>query len=187
MAAPVTTRKRFTATQYESLTATGVLTKDDHVELIDGHIIHLAPTTPPRAATVSRLNQLLHQSSLLSVLIRAHGPIKVDDYSELQSDISIVRWRSDCYASAFPQAHDVLLLIEVAESSLSYDRDAKLPLYARAGIPEVWIVALLPQTVEVFRSPRENVYGESAVFRRGDTITALNLPQVTLTVDSILG
>lgn len=179
--------ERFTVQQYETMIATGVLTKDDQVELIDGVILAMDAPTPRHSAAVNRLHDQLYQLNLASVLVRAHGAIRLDEFSEPQPDISIVRWQSDFYVTGFPEPKDALLVVEVTESGLSFDRDKKLPLYARAGIPEVWIVSLLQQTINVYRAPSAAGYGEIRQLRRGDTVNALNLPDLSLTVESILG
>lgn len=187
MVAPVITRKRFTTHEYEQIIAAGVIGEDDRLELLEGEIVEMSPIGPSHSSCVVRLTRLLYKLDESGVVIRVQDPIHLDEYSQPQPDISVVQQRDDLYASGHPEPEDILLLIEVAESSLSYDRDTKLALYARADIPEVWIVALLPQTVEIFRSPGENGYSEATLFHRGDTLTALNLPQLTMTVDSILG
>ena len=187
MVAPVITRKRFTTHEYEQIIAAGVIGEDDRVELLEGEIVEMSPIGPSHSSCVVRLTRLLYKLDAPDIIIRVQDPIHLGEFSKPQPDISVVQQRDDLYSSGHPEPEDILLLIEVAESSLSYDRDAKLPLYARAGIPEVWIVALLPQTVEVFRSPGENGYNEATGLHRGDTVAALNLPQLTLTVASILG
>jgi Uma2 family endonuclease len=121
------------------------------------------------------------------MMIRVQDPIRLGKFSAPQPDISVVHRRFDYYANSHPEPEDILLLIEVAESSLAYDRDLKLPLYARAGITEVWIVVLLAQVIEVYRSPDESGYREKSELRRGDTLTALNLPELRLSVESVLG
>lgn len=187
MIAPPVTRKRFTADEYEQIIAAGVITEDDRVELLEGEIVEMSPIGPSHAACVARLTSQLYHLGHADIIIRVQDPIRLADYSLPQPDIAVVQWRGDFYASGHPEAEDVLLLVEVAESSLSYDRDLKLPVYARAGIPEVWIVALLPQMVEVYRAPGEHGYTETFQLRRGDTIAALHLPGLRLPVDGILG
>jgi Uma2 family endonuclease len=108
------------------------------------------------------------------------------DFSAPQPDIVVANQRDDRYSSGHPEPEDVLLLIEVSESSLVYDRDVKLPLYARAGIVEVWLVALLPQVVEVYRAPSESGYGEKRTYHRGQTIAPAQLPDAELAVDRML-
>ena len=187
MIAPAIPRKRFTADEYEQIVAAGVIAEDDRLELLEGEIVEMSPLGPQHSACVVRLTSLLYKYESSRVMIRVQDPIRLGDYSQPQPDISVVQRRPDYYGEGHPEPEDILLLIEVAESSLSYDRDVKLPLYARAGILEVWLVALLPQVVEVYRSPSETGYREMQQLRRGDTLTAINLPELSLTVESILG
>jgi Uma2 family endonuclease len=187
MVAPIITRKRFTTHEYEQIIAAGVIGEDDRVELLEGEIVEMSPIGPSHSSCVVRLTRLLYKLDMPDVLIRVQDPVHIGEYSKPQPDISIVQQRDDLYSQGHPEPEDILLLIEVAESSLTYDRQLKLPIYARAGIPEVWLVALLPQTVERFRAPAEGGYGEVTLFRRGETVSALNLPHLSLSVDSILG
>jgi Uma2 family endonuclease len=187
MVAPVIIRKRFTTQDYEQIIAAGVIAEDDRVELLEGEIVEMSPIGPSHSSCVVRLTRLLYKLESPRIIIRVQDPIHLGEYSQPQPDISIVQWRDDCYANGHPEPEDILLLIEVAESSYSYDRDMKLPLYARAGIPEVWIVALLQQTVDVYRGPSEAGYGETHQLRRGNSVTALNVPGIVLSVADILG
>lgn len=187
MIAPIVTRKRFTTHEYEQIIAAGVIAEDDRVELLEGEIVEMSPLGPQHSACVSRLTSLFFQLGSQQVIIRVQDPIRLGDFSEPQPDIAIVQKRDDFYVGGHPEPEDVLLLVEVAESSLTYDRDLKMPIYARAGIPEVWIVALLPQVVDVYRSPGETGYREIQQLRRGDTLTAVNLPELRLAVESVLG
>lgn len=187
MIAPIVTRKRFTTDEYEQIVAAGVIAEDDRVELLEGEIVEMSPLGPRHSACVVRLTSLLYQLNDPRVMIRVQDPIRLGHHSEPQPDISIVQRRSDFYADGHPEPEDVLLLIEVAESSLSYDRELKLPLYAQSGIPEVWVVALLPQTIEVYRSPHETGYRETKQLKQGDTLSAIHLPDLNLSVDDVLG
>ncbi len=187
MTAPPIVRHRFTVEQYQQMGVAGIFDEDDRVELLEGEIVEMSPIGPLHSACVSRLIQLIQQQVGSAVIIRIQDPIRLSNRSEPQPDVAIVQPRSDFYAGGHPEPEDVLLLIEVADSSLSYDRDLKLPLYARAGIGEVWLVCLLPQTVEVFRAPSESGYGERREARRGESVAALNVPGVVLSVVAILG
>lgn len=187
MIAPPVTRKRFTTREYEQIIAAGVIAEDDRVELLEGEIVEMSPLGPRHAACVARLTSQLYKLGYADIIIRVQDPVRLADYSEPQPDIAVVQRRADYYSDSHPEPEDILLLIEVAETSLSYDRDLKLPLYARASIPEVWIVALLPQVIEVYRSPGDNGYDETQQFRRGDSLSAINLPELALTVDAVLG
>lgn len=187
MIAPPVTRKRFTTDEYAQIIAAGVIGEDDRLELLEGEIVEMSPIGPSHSSCVVRLTGLLYKLDSPHILIRVQDPIHLGEYSQPQPDISLVQWREDYYAKGHPEPEDILLLIEIAESSYSYDRDMKLPLYARAGISEVWIVALLQQTVDVYRGPSKAGYRETRQLRRGDALSALNLPDLSLTVESILG
>lgn len=186
IASPVV-RRRFTVEQYEQMAIAGIFAEDDRIELIEGEIVEISPIGPSHSACVSRLIQLIQQQIGSSLIIRVQDPIRLSNRSEPQPDVALVQPRADFYAGGHPEPEDVVLLVEVADSSLSYDRDLKLPLYARAGIAEVWLVCLLPQTVEVFRAPSESGYGERREARRGESVAALNIPGVMLSVADIRG
>ena len=187
MVAPVITRKRFTTQEYEQIIAVGVITEDDRVELLDGEIVEMSPIGPSHSACIDRLNRLLQRLVADSAIVRVQSPIRLSRHSEPQPDLTLLQPRDDFYAAGHPEPEDVLLLIEVSESSLSYDRELKLPLYARAGIPEVWIVAPLEQMIEAYRSPKGAGYREKQQLRRGEVLTALNIPEFSLPVENVLG
>jgi Uma2 family endonuclease len=180
-------RKRFTTDEFAQIAAAGVLGEDDRVELIEGEIVEMSPLGPQHAACVDRLNHRLQSLVQNRAIVRVQNPIRLGEYSQPQPDIALVQPRNDFYAGGHPEPEDVLLLIEVSESSLAYDRDVKLPLYARAGIVEVWLVALLPQVVEVYRAPGDSGYGEKRTLHRGQAIAPTHLPDAGLAVDHILG
>lgn len=187
MVTPAVVRKRFTTAEYEQIAAAGVFGADDRYELLEGEIVVMSPLGPQHSAAVTRLTELLYALGNPDVTIRVQDPVRLGDYSSPQPDIAIANRRNDRYAGGHPEPEDILLLIEVAESSLTYDRDVKVPIYARAGIAEVWLVALLPQVVEVYRAPSENGYGEKRTARRGDTLAPLALPEMAVKIDDILG
>jgi len=187
MTAPAVVRKRFTTQEYEQIAAAGVFAEDDRVELLEGEIVEMSPLGPQHSACVDRLNRLLQRRVGDEAIVRVQSPVRLGQHSEPQPDVALLQPRPDFYAHGHPEPEDVLLLIEVADSSLSYDRELKLPLYARAGVAEVWLVGLLPQTIEVFRAPSESGYGERREARRGESVAALNAPGVVLSVAEILG
>ncbi len=186
MVAPVITRKRFTTQEYEQIIAAGVIGEDDRLELLEGEIVEMSPIGPSHSGCVLKLTEQLYKLQSPQIMVRVQDPIRLGKFSVPQPDISVVHRRSDYYTKSHPEPEDILLLIEVAESSLSYDRELKLPLYARAGIPEVWIANPLGQVIEVYRSPEGGGYRDKRQLRRGDVLTALNIPELNLTVDSIL-
>ncbi len=187
MIAPPVTRKRFTTREYEQIIAAGVIAEDDRIELLEGEIVEMSPIGPSHSACIDRLNQHLQRLVGDSAIVRVQSPVRLSEYSAPQPDLTLLQPRHDFYATGHPEPEDILLLIEVSESSLAYDRAVKLPLYAQVGIPEVWVVALLPQVIEVHRSPGENGYVDMQQFRRGDKLSAINFPELALTVDAVLG
>ncbi len=180
-------KRRFTVEEYERMGQAGILSEDDRVELIDGEIIELPPISPRHAAIVSRLNHFLHPEVKPRALVSIRNPLNADPYSEPQPDLMLVKRRDDYYASAHPRGPDVLLLVEVADTTLEYDRVVKIPLYARAGIAEVWIIALPTDEIEVFRRPSAEGFRSVSKVRRGEVLSVEALPGVTLAVDQILG
>jgi len=187
MDAPTIARRHFTTQEFLQIDAVGIFGEEERLELLAGDVIEIAPPGPPHAASVTRLTKELFEQIAGRASIRVHGPICLERFSLPLPDIAVLRWRDDFYAGGHPEPEDVLLLIEVSESSLAYDRDVKLPLYAAAGIAEVWLVVLLSQVVEVYRAPNENGYGEKRTMRRGDTLFPLHLPEAVLRVDEMIG
>jgi Uma2 family endonuclease len=135
-------RRLFTADEFHRIAEAGILREDDRVELVDGEIVEMTPIGSHHAACVDRLNVLLQRSVDGRGIVRVQGPIRLDAHSEPQPDLSVLALRTDFYASAHPTPSNVLLVVEVAETSARYDRDIKIPLYARAAIPETWLVDL---------------------------------------------
>jgi Uma2 family endonuclease len=179
-------RRRFTVHDYYAMADAGILHEDDRVELIEGEIIEMAAIGSHHAACVDRLTELLVPQARGQAVVRAQNPVRLSDLSEPQPDVSLLRTREDFYGSGHPGPADTLLIIEVAHSTLGYDRGIKLPLYATSGIPEVWIVDLGAGAVEVYRGPVAGRYREERVARRGDVLRPALLPSVTAPVESIL-
>jgi Uncharacterized protein conserved in cyanobacteria len=132
---------------------TGILGLADRVELIDGEIFEKSPIGVLHAAIVDALLRHLSRSVAESAVIRCQNPLRLDEFSEAEPDVAILRPRADCYTTAHPGPADVLLVIEVADSSLAYDLGTKVPLYARHGIPEVWVIDAATRQTRVFRQP----------------------------------
>jgi len=177
----------FTRDEYYALAEAGILKPEDRVELIEGEIYRMAPIGNPHAGCVNRL------VSGFAPLIAAHravlspqNPVNLTDISEPQPDVTLLRPREDFYGDGHPTPDDVLLLIEVADSSIGFDRHTKIPLYARCGIPEAWLVDLIHNTVEINRDPARDGYRSVQRFRRGDRIAPLAFPDFEIAVESIL-
>ena len=180
-------RRQYTVTEYHQMIAAGVLTKEDRVELLNGEIVEMSPINPSHAAAVDRISRLFHRRAGDEVLVRGQNPVTLDDYSEPEPDLSIVVFRPDFYALSHPRPADVLLLIEVAESSGQKDRLTKQPAYAASGIREYWIVDLPQDLIEVCTQPVESVYQSIRQVARGGSLTPELLPGLTLRAEELLG
>ncbi len=178
---------RFTAEEYHCIGEVGILPPDVRVELVDGEIQRMPPIYPPHASIVKRLNSLLAVRLEGIALVGVQDPIQLDDYNEPQPDVTVLRFRDDYYARRHPMPADVLLAIEVADSSLSYDRDEKMPLYGRAGIPEAWLVDVRSGTITVFTEPHAGGYGNQRMLSRGQEIVSESVENLLLQVDEVLG
>jgi Uma2 family endonuclease len=178
----------FTVDEYYRMAAAGILSEDDRVELIDGEIVRMPPIGSNHASVVDTLAALLtSQLRRDQAIVRVQNPVRLSDLSELQPDISLLKLRGDRYKNAHPVTDDVLLVIEVAESSAVSDREVKVPRYARAGVLEVWLIDLNDEVVEVYADPREGEYRERRNVARDESLSLQALPAVKLPVNDILG
>ena len=180
-------RHTFTVADYHRMLEAGILTEDDRVELICGEIVAMSPIGTRHATCVKGLIQLLTESLGRRILLGVADPITLGDHSEPQPDISLALPPKERYADAHPTPPDIYLLIEVSDTTITYDREVKLPLYARAGVPEVWIVDLNGRRVETYRDPTPYGYRELRYAYPGDTLMPAAFPDVTLKVDEVLG
>jgi Uma2 family endonuclease len=181
------TRRKFTVHQYYRMAETGVLAEDDRVELIDGEIVEMSPIGPPHAGTVTRFTHRLVQRFGDVALVVVQSPVRLDEHNEPEPDLALVKPRPDFYATAHPTPSDVLLIVEVADTSLEYDRGTKLPLYARHGIPEVWLVDVITDTILISRDPTPSGYRTSWTVGRGDRLAPLAFPERELAGVDLLG
>ena len=180
-------RWKLTADQYQRMGEVGILHEDDRVELLEGELYEMSPIGSRHNACVDAFNELFRDVPRGTIIARVQGSFRLSPYSEPQPDLLVLRFRSDYYRSALPGPADVLLLIEVAESSLGYDRNTKLPLYAQAGIREVWIVDVEHERLEVYRDPEGGSYRSVALVERGNVVAPLAFPDLAIRVEDILG
>jgi|AntRauTorckE5430_2_1112549.scaffolds.fasta_scaffold14428_2 Uma2 family endonuclease len=166
----ITDTHRFSVEDYHRMGEAGIF-KEQRVELLYGKIVDMSPIKSNHAGAV---NQLIRHLSIYlekdDYIFTAQNPVHIDDYSEPEPDVSIMKYRSDLYARSHPTSKDIVLLIEVANTSLENGRDIKLPLYASHNIPEVWIVNLQDQQIERYRSPGPKGYTDIHIFLPGDQI-----------------
>ncbi|HET8625779.1 MAG TPA: Uma2 family endonuclease [Thermomicrobiales bacterium] len=180
-------RRRFTTAEYEQMAAAGILGEDDRVELVAGEIVAMSPVGGRHVECVNYLNDFLTGLDLVrrAALVSVQNPIRLPDDSEPQPDIALLRRRA--YRGAVPTAADVLLVIEVADSSREYDRGAKMALCAAAGIPETWLVDMPGQLMERHSDPRDGIYRLVARAGRDETLASTVLPGLTFSTDAVLG
>lgn len=180
-------RRYFNVTEFYRMAAAGVFTENDRVELIEGEILEMSPIGSRHAACVDRLTELFGQRVGSRAIVRVQNPIRLNDYSEPLPDISLLKRRADFYANSHPTPEDVLLVVEVADTSVDYDRNIKLQVYAQAEIPEVWLVNLSKNIVEVYTRPANGKYQKSRKFKRGESLVSSQVSNLSLSIDEVLG
>jgi Uma2 family endonuclease len=178
-------RHKLTVEDYHKLGEFGILTQDSRVELMEGELIDMTPIGGPHMGLVNRLTKLLVLAVGDEGVVSVQNPVTLPPYSEPQPDVAILKAGADGASSAVPQAQDVLLLIEVADTTLAYDRDVKLDLYARSGILETWIVNVPSKRIEVYQEPASNGYVRRFEVGSGDVLSPLALPAVQLAVAEV--
>jgi Uma2 family endonuclease len=177
----------FTIDEYYLMAQGGVFAEDDRLELIEGEVIEMSPIREHHSGCLNRLNKLLHRSVGELAIVSVQAPISSDDFSEPQPDVALLKPRADFYSNSHPTPADVLVIIEVADTSVEYDRRVKLPLYARAGIPEAWLVILPKDSIEVHSEPKNGKYQKVQRLKRGKTVVSASLAGLSVKVDDVLG
>lgn len=180
-------RHRFTADQYERMGAAGLFAEGDRVELIAGEIVEMNPIGSRHAGCVIRLNRLLTAIVGEGAVVSVQNPVRLGTHSEPQPDVALLLPRPDCYSDSHPKPSEILLVVEVADTTLTWDRDVKAPLYGAAGIPELWVVDVTEGCVYVFTGPEREGYAVMRQVTAGDTITTTVLDGLTIPVADILG
>ncbi|HLC41567.1 MAG TPA: Uma2 family endonuclease [Methylomirabilota bacterium] len=180
-------KHRFTVEEYHRMGEAGIFAEDDRVELIQGEIVEMTPIGPRHSACVARLTHLFSGGLAGRVVVWVQNPIRIGPDSEPQPDVVLLRPRADFYQEAHPGPLDIFVVVEVRDTSAAYDRTVKLLLYARAGIPEVWLVDLESHLVEVHRNPGTSGYQNVQQLRRGQHLAAEALSGPTFSVSDILG
>ena len=173
--------------EYERMGCAGIFGGDARLELLEGEIYEISPIGSPHAACVTILHQLLTLKFAGKLIVISQNPVRLDDFSEPQPDIAIVRWRDDFYKHGHPTPADVLLVIEVADSTVESDRTYKMPLYAKAGIPEAWLVNLPDEKIELYAEPADGAYQFTRDFNRGEDVQAHNIADLHVPVADVLG
>ncbi len=181
-------RRRFSVYEYHRMGETGILAEDERIELLAGDIVVREPIGTQHAGTVNRLTYLWTSRLGRRAVVQVQNPIELArEDSEPQPDLTLLHPRDDFYTTAHPTADDVLLAIEVADTSLRLDRRVKIPLYARAGIREMWLVDLTTERIEVYREPSAEGYRDVQILARGQSVTPIAFADLTVTVEDLLG
>lgn len=184
---PVLERRLFSVDDYERMAEVGILDTDSRVELLEGEIVTMAAIGSRHAGVVNRATRLLNRRVGEDVLVTPGNPLRLPPRSEPEPDLMLVRFRPDFYSAGHPSARDTLLVIEVSDSSIGKDRTVKVPIYARQGIPEVWVIDVEGDRVIVHTRPGGGDYGLVRSAHRGEELRPALVSDVAITVDEVLG
>ena len=179
--------RKFTVEEYEKMATEGIIKPDEKVELIRGEIIKMSPMGTRHAACIARLTQLLYRKFGDLILLGVQNPIRLNNNSQPEPDLSLLIPRADFYVAAYPCPQDIYLIIEVSDSTLDYNRYTKIPLYAEANVQEVWIINLKEEYVEVYRHPLHGSYQNIQKYYRGESVFIESFPDIEFTIAEILG
>jgi Uma2 family endonuclease len=182
---PAAQTHRFSVEDYYRMAETGILKPDARVELIEGEIVDMMPIGPFHSGSVYRLNRLFSRLAEGRWLVASQGPLRIDQHNEPEPDLMLLRPSADDYTSAHPTPEDVFLLIEIADSSLAHDQATKLPLYARSGIEEVWILNVPQKQLEVYRQPHFLGYDSKIILQQGEAAPAA-FPDALIKVEDLV-
>ena len=175
----------FNVDEYYAMAEAGILAPGERVELIDGEIFPMSPIGDRHAYSVDELNELLITRLGGRARVRCQNPVQLGVSFEVQPDLAILRWREDRYSTGHPRPEDIILIIEVSDTSLHYDRNVKLPLYARFGIPETWIANIQARHVEVYDRPANGEYRRPRVVGLDETLALPSFADISLPVSRI--
>lgn len=177
---------RFNVREYYRLVEIGVLKSDAKVELLDGRVFDCFRISPLHAAVKRQLSQPFFDLPEKACIVSVSNPVRLDEYSEVQPDVMLVKYRADHYSTRHPEPQEVYVLMEVADESLDFDREEKLPAYGRTAIPEVWIVNLVDRNIEIYREPHFTGYASKSILRAGDQARPQAFPDVAVDVAGLL-
>lgn len=184
---PWVTRRPITVDEFYRMADVGIFHEDDRVELIEGELIEMSPIGSDHSGTVNALNHLLVQAIGDRAVVSVQNPVRLSHVTEPMPDFVVLKPRDDFYRERTAQPEDVLLIVEVAKSSVRYDKRVKIPLYARHGVPEYWLVRLDKRIVEVHRRPAGERYGSMTEVKAGATLGIELLPGVAIPAARVLG
>lgn len=180
-------RRLFSVEEYHCMAKTGIFAPGERVELVRGEIIQMTPIGDHHSGTVDFTAALLNRLLDRQAVVRVQNPLRQGGKSEFQPDIALLHYREDYYRRQTPTEKEVYWLIEVSDSSLNYDKKIKIPHYAESHIPELWIVNLMDDRIEVYKQPESGKYTRAYTWKRGDSLSPASFPHVHVKVDEILG
>jgi Uma2 family endonuclease len=181
------THYRFTRDEYHRMAQTGILPPEARVELINGEILEMSPVGRRHTASVDRLTDIFAPPLHGKAIVRVQSSIVLSEGQEPEPDISLLRYRADFYNDSHETPADILLIVEVADTSEGYDRRTKGPLYARYGIPELWIADVHRDRLTVYRDPTLDGYATAQVLSPGQSVSPLAFPDLDVAVRAIFG
>lgn len=179
-------KRRFTADDYQRMGQAGILSEDDRVELIDGEVVAMTPIGPRHNAAVNRANRAMMTAVGDRAIVQVQGSVRLGLYHEPQPDLVLLRPQADYYASRLPGPADILLVVEIAESSIDYDREVKARLYAESGVREYWLVDLNDNLVFAHSTPESGAYRGLQRYHRGQSLAPHALPDCVMAVETLL-
>ena len=186
-AVPILQRRQFTVDEYYQMGRSQILSWDERLELIEGEITQMTPSGSRHAACVDRVTCLFYRSIQSPVSIRVQNPLRLSVYNEPEPDIVLLEQRLDFYEREHPAPDDALLLVEVSDASLMYDRQIKIPLYVRYGVQEVWLINLEKNNIEVYRNPSPQGYQNRQIISHGQTLTPQSFPTTEFQASDFFG
>ena len=178
-------RHQFSRRDLARMLESGILSEDDRVELINGEVREMCAVGSRHVATVNRLNALLTSQLLGRAIVSVQNPVVLNDFTEPLPDLAVLRPRDDFYADSLAGPEDALLVIEVADSCLEYDRDEKIPRYAQARIPKAWLVDIDGQAVVQYADPDANEYQDIRTFAPGMELESIEIPAMRISIDDL--
>ncbi|MCC6473866.1 MAG: Uma2 family endonuclease [Burkholderiales bacterium] len=178
-------RRSLTVEAYHRMGEAGIFAPGERVELIEGEIVEMAPIGSRHSGLVNRINHLLVQSVGKRAVVSVQNPVRLSRLSEPQPDFALLKPRADDYQAATPLPEDVLLLVEIAESSLRYDRELKAPLYAAHAIPELWVIDVAEKILWIYREPREGAYARVEKTQRPGSLRLAAAPDIEVDLGAL--
>jgi len=181
------TRKLFTVDEYHRMGEAGVFAPEERVELIDGEVIQMSPVGHRHIVCVNRATKLFIVAFGDNAVVSPQNPVRLSNWTEPQPDLAVFKPRADFYAAARPTLDDILLVVEISDTTFRVDRNIKVPHFAASGIPEVWIEDLKKNVLLIFRDPLRGHYETTLTLRAGDFVSPLAFPDIRFAVHELLG